>query len=132
MTANNCTICDVAIVGSGFAGSLIAKELSEKGIKVVILEAGEGVQPNINKYMKTFYEADAKVPESAHPPALNNPDGSFRDPAKVAAGRPTVLTLDASSWKDPKKAISSRKGLNPLPAPTNGSLAERRTGSAPA
>ena len=114
MAANNCTICDVAIVGSGFAGSLIAKELSEKGIKVVILEAGEGVQPNINKYMKTFYEADAKVPESAHPPALNNPDGSFRDPAKVAAGRPTVLTLDASSWKDPKKSYLIQKGPQPF------------------
>ena len=46
--ADNCITCDVAIVGSGFAGSLIANELSKKGIKVVILEAGPGVQPNIN------------------------------------------------------------------------------------
>ena len=48
--ADNCIICDVAIVGSGFAGSLIANELSKKGIKVVILEAGPGVQPNFNVY----------------------------------------------------------------------------------
>ena len=40
MAANNCIKCDVAIVGSGFAGALIANELSQKGIKVVILEAG--------------------------------------------------------------------------------------------
>jgi glucose dehydrogenase len=39
-------MCDVAIVGSGFAGSFIANELSRKGIKVVILEAGPDVQPN--------------------------------------------------------------------------------------
>ena len=57
MAANNCIECDVAIVGSGFAGSLIANELSEKGIKVVILEAGPGVPPNINDYMNRFYKA---------------------------------------------------------------------------
>jgi glucose dehydrogenase len=54
MAANNCMTCDVAIVGSGFAGSLIANELRKKGVTVVILEAGPGVPPNINKYMKTF------------------------------------------------------------------------------
>ncbi len=71
MAANNCMQCDVVIVGSGFAGALIANELSEKGIKVVILEAGPGVQPNINGYMKRFYTATAKVPESAYPPEFN-------------------------------------------------------------
>jgi glucose dehydrogenase len=114
MAASNCTICDVAIVGSGFAGALIAKELSEKGIKVVILEAGEGIQPNINDYMKRFYKADAKVPESAHPPELQNPDGGLRDPGKVAAGRPTVLTLSASNWKDPKQSYLIQKGPQPF------------------
>jgi choline dehydrogenase-like flavoprotein len=108
MAASNCTICDVAIVGSGFAGSLIAKELSEKGLKVVILEAGEGVQPNINKYMKTFYEANAKVPESAHPPNM------LTDPGKLAAGRPTSLTLGASSWKDHTQSYLIQKGPQPF------------------
>jgi glucose dehydrogenase len=66
--ADTCIECDVAIVGSGFAGSLIAKELSRHGIRVVILEAGSGVQPNINGYMRSFYKASAKVPESPYPP----------------------------------------------------------------
>ena len=64
MAASNCLQCDVAIVGSGFAGALIANELSQKGIKVIILEAGPGVTPNINDYMRTFYTASAKVPRS--------------------------------------------------------------------
>src|SRR5271168_2664682 len=100
---DTCTNCDVAIVGSGFAGSLIANELSQKGIKVVILEAGAGVPPNINDYMKTFYNASAKVPESPYPPKLKlkDTDPKLLDPAKVAAGRPTVLTLASFNWKDP-------------------------------
>ena len=68
--ADNFITCDVAIVGSGFAGSFIANELSKKGIKVVILEAGPDVQPNFNDYMKSFYEASSKVPESPYPPAV--------------------------------------------------------------
>ena len=96
--ADNCTVCDVAIVGSGFAGSLIANELSKRGIKVVILEAGQPIQPNINDSMARFYSASAKVPESPYPPALADA------PATVAAGRPTALMLSKSNWNDPDQA----------------------------
>jgi glucose dehydrogenase len=108
MVASNCLQCDVAIVGSGFAGALIANELSQKGIKVIILEAGPGVQPNINDYMKRFYTASAKVPESAYPPAL------FGDPGKLAAGRPTTLMLGADNWQDPKQSYLIQKGPRPF------------------
>src|SRR4029077_8453545 len=108
MAANNCMQCDVAIVGSGFAGALIAHELSAKGIKVIILEAGPGVQPNINDFMKRFYTASAKVPESAYPPEL------FVDPGKQAAGRPTSLMLDAAgTGRTPNKVISFRRARDP-------------------
>ena len=95
--ADNCIECDVAIVGSGFAGSLIAKELSRQRIRVVILEAGPGVQPNINGYMRSFYKASIKVPESPYPPAL-----SANAPSAVAAGRPRFCPR--ANWKDPEKA----------------------------
>jgi glucose dehydrogenase len=107
MVAGNCMQCDVAIVGSGFAGALIANELSQKGIKVIILEAGAGVQPNINNYMKRFYTTTAKVPESAFPPAL------FGDPDKLAAGRPTSLML-GDNWQDPKQSYLVQKGPRPF------------------
>jgi glucose dehydrogenase len=106
--ADNCINCDVAIVGSGFAGSLIANELSKKGIKVVILEAGPGVPPNINGYMKRFYTASVKVPESAYPPEL------FGAPEKLAAGRPTSATLGATNWNDPKQSYLVQKGPRPF------------------
>ena len=90
--------------GSGFAGALIANELSQKGIKVVILEAGPGIPPNINDYMRRFYKANAKVPESPYPPELVDSKDNLIDPANVAAGRPTVLTLAASNWQNPHQA----------------------------
>jgi glucose dehydrogenase len=95
--------CTVAIVGSGFAGSLIANELSKKGISVVILEAGPGLQPNFNAYMENFYRTSSKVPESPYPPAVSD-SGGIINPNKVAAGRPSSLTLGASNWRDPNKA----------------------------
>jgi choline dehydrogenase-like flavoprotein len=111
-----CITCDVAIVGSGFAGAIIANELSQKGISVVILEAGAGIPPNINDYMKTFYNASAKVPESPFPPKLkqNDTDPDLIDPAKVAAGRPTVLSLGADTWQKPQQSYLVQKGPKPF------------------
>ena len=108
MAASNCVQFDVAIVGSGFAGALIANELSQKGIKVIILEAGPGVQPNINDAVKRFYNATVKVPECAYPPEL------FADPGKLAAGRPTSATLGPHSWNDPQQSYFVQKGPRPF------------------
>jgi choline dehydrogenase-like flavoprotein len=111
--ADNCIRCDVAIVGSGFAGSLIAKELSQrlKDIKIVILEAGPGVQPNINDYLRRFYKARVKVPESPYPPALADKKDKLIDPANVAAGRPT----SRSTWNDPHQAyLDQTKSKRPF------------------
>jgi glucose dehydrogenase len=113
--ADTCIECDVAIVGSGFAGALIANELSKtRRLKVVVLEAGPGVPPNINDYMRRFYKAAAKVPESPYPPELFGADGNLRDPAKMAAGRPTVLTLRTSNWQDPTQSYLIQQGPRPF------------------
>src|ERR1700739_4011530 len=102
--ADTCIACGVAIVGSGFRGCLIAKELSRQRINVVILEAGPGVQPNINGFMRSFYKASAKVPESPYPPSLASA------PSAVVAGRPTALMLSASNWNKPELAYLDQEG----------------------
>jgi choline dehydrogenase-like flavoprotein len=104
---------DVVIVGSGIAGALIAKVLATGGKKVLILEAGEAMPPDINGYMDRFLNATAKVPESAYPPELFGANG-LTDPGTVNAGRPTVLSLGPKGkfgdWQDPKQAYLIQKG----------------------
>jgi choline dehydrogenase-like flavoprotein len=117
---------DVLIVGSGIAGALIAWQLGRAGKKVLILEAGEALPPDINGYMNTFLAAKDKVPESPYPPALLR-GKDLTDPRSVNAGRPTVLSLLAKGgfgdWTDPKQAYLIQKG--PLPF---GSTYERING----
>jgi glucose dehydrogenase len=104
---------DVVIVGSGIAGALIAKVLATAGKKVLILEAGEQLPPDINGYMDRFLKAKSKVPESPYPPELFDSKG-LTDPRTVNAGRPTVLSLGArykfGDWQDPKQAYLIQQG----------------------
>jgi choline dehydrogenase-like flavoprotein len=110
---------DVVIVGSGFAGALIANELGKAHKKVLVLEAGAGVPPNFNAYMTRFYSASAKVPESPYTPAIfDEKGGGLSDPNKQNAGRPTVLSTGAKGgfgdWTDPNQSYLIQKGPFPF------------------
>src|SRR6516164_10466741 len=111
-------VWDVAIVGSGFAGALIANELGKSRKNVIILEAGAGIPPNINAYMRRFYSASAKVPESPYTPEIFGSPGKLSDPSKMNAGRPTVLSLlpkgGFGDWTDPKQSYLIQKGPRPF------------------
>lgn len=106
------TVYDAVIVGAGASGSIIAKQLGLAGKKVLVLEAGAGVPPNINAFMQRFYTSVAKTPESPYTPDLFTPPGSgdLTDPSTLAAGRPTVLTLRADNWQDPHQAYLIQQG----------------------
>jgi glucose dehydrogenase len=126
MAAGPCIECDVAIVGAGFAGALIAKELNKdpkKPVEVVILEAGAPIPPNINDYMERFYTARFKVPESPYTPEVVDANDNLIDPSKVNAGRPTVLSLlpkgSFGDWTDPKKSYLIQKGPRPFASTYN-------------
>lgn len=71
---------DVIIVGSGIAGAITAKLLTNAGKKVLLLEAGlkagiamdqEGAYKNYQKYLNKFYNESAKVPNSPYPDIKN-------------------------------------------------------------
>ena len=101
---------DAVIVGSGIAGALVAKQLGAAGKKVLILEAGEELPPNINEYMERFYKASAKVPEVPYPPDIIDDQAKINDPTLMSAGRPTVLTLNSGNWQDPAQSYLIQKG----------------------
>ena len=104
---------DVVIVGAGVAGAMIAKQLGLAGKKVLILEAGAGIPPNINDFMERFYTASAKVPEIPYTPALFDKNGLV-DPGTLNAARPTVLTLGADNWNKPDQAYLVQNGPKPF------------------
>src|SRR5215470_13690814 len=116
MCADKVGSYDAVIVGSGVSGALIAKVLGQANKKVLLLEAGEKLPPNVNAYMDRFLMTTAKVPESPYPPELFA-GKKLTDPATINAGRPTVLSLGGNGkfgdWQDPKQSYLIQKG--PLP-----------------
>ncbi len=55
---SNQKVYDAVIIGSGAAGGMAAKELTEKGLEVLVLEAGPPVDPARDFSMHTWpYEA---------------------------------------------------------------------------
>ncbi len=100
---------DVVIVGSGIAGSVMAKVLTNAGKKVLILEAGlkSGYTKNRTSYLRnykeytnTFYRANAKVPNSPYPNLKNAPspdvlaDGQIGDSGYLIQKGPVAFGSD--------------------------------------
>ncbi|NER96593.1 MAG: GMC family oxidoreductase [Symploca sp. SIO1B1] len=86
---------DVVIVGAGIAGAILAKVLGQKGKRVLILEAGAGIPPSREAYMKSFYLNTLKTPSSAYPPAISPslPTEELPPPSRLATPRPTIPML---------------------------------------
>jgi choline dehydrogenase-like flavoprotein len=64
------TTYDAVIVGSGVVGAIVAKELSQQGKRVLILEAGKSKDLSLadfQSYVDTFYSAVDKNPNSPYP-----------------------------------------------------------------
>ncbi len=83
---------DVVVVGSGIAGAVIAKTLTNAGKKVLLLEAGlqagialdpEESYKTYQGYLETFYEAGAKVPNSPYPDLKDAPSINILDIVKL-------------------------------------------------
>ena len=99
---------DVVIVGAGVAGSIVAKQLSEQGKTVLILEAGAGKDLTLEgyqSYVDTFHSAvvkdnNAPYPRNPNAPSPRSPDVSKLIPGQVNANAYLVqrgpLALDST------------------------------------
>src|SRR5438046_1395592 len=85
---------DVCVIGSGPAGGVLSKELSEAGAKVVLLEAGRVARPEELHYYAWPYEfPNRQKPTPGYPSELTsalhyeNSDQIFVDLMRVVVGR---------------------------------------------
>jgi len=94
---------DVAIIGSGVAGALVAAELAGQGLKVTLLEAGAEVDRSVA--VDRYWKAAIKIPECPYPPVPEamHPISSDRDfwyqqsgPDKFASTY--VKTVGGTTW----------------------------------
>jgi choline dehydrogenase-like flavoprotein len=82
---------DVAIVGAGIAGSILAKHLSQKGKSVVVLEAGgrtANTWPEYQANVERYQAAGAKVPNSPFPSTGGAPSPDVLDIGRMQPGGP--------------------------------------------
>jgi choline dehydrogenase-like flavoprotein len=91
LAAASATTYDVVIVGSGVSGAIIAKELSEGGFSVLILEAGAGHDmtiPGYESYLATFYSALSKDNNAPYPVNRNAPMPRSPETRALRPGQP--------------------------------------------
>ena len=94
---------DVAIIGSGVAGALIAAHLAERGFKVTILEAGEEIDRSAA--VERYRSAAIKVPECPYPPVpeamhpvSDNPDLWYQQTGPDKFRSTYIKTVGGTTW----------------------------------
>ena len=86
-------VYDAVIVGAGVSGAIIAKELAERGFRVLVLEAGPGQDLSIGgfeQYVANFYASvdkdnNAPFPVSASAPMPRSPGTRRLQPGETDA-----------------------------------------------
>ena len=87
---------DVVIVGAGVAGAIVAKQLSEQGKTVLIVEAGSGKDLTLEgyqSYVDHFHSAVGKDNNAPYPRNPNAPSPRSPDVSKLIPGQ-----IDASAY----------------------------------
>ena len=88
---------DVVICGAGFSGALIANELANAGMSILILEAGPSIGRSREDYLQNFFLNPAKTPSSPYPPNNNALDPK-------ATNSPRANTLAVNVFDNPDQS----------------------------
>lgn len=102
ITKNQTVTCDVCVIGSGAGGAVVAKELAESGLNVVMIEEGGyyatkdySVTDTIGSVSKLYREAGASV-------IMGNPKIMYSEGRCV--GGSTVIN-GGMCWRTPEKIM---------------------------
>jgi choline dehydrogenase-like flavoprotein len=82
---------DVLVVGSGVSGAIVARSLSEQGLRVLVVEAGPGDELSVadyDTYLNRFYGAAAKDNNAAYEVNPNAPMPRSPDVRRLQPGHP--------------------------------------------
>jgi choline dehydrogenase-like flavoprotein len=94
--------CDVVVVGSGAGGAVVAKELAERGLSVIVLEEGgyftkdDFTGPPLRRFQKIERNAGTTQTFSTRPIPL---------PIGKAVGGTTVIN-SGTCWRTPDKVLN--------------------------
>ena len=108
------SVYDAVIVGSGVSGSIMAKELTKAGCRVLVLEAGPGrdlSQNGYQHYLENFYSAPSKDNNS---PFLRNPNAEMPrgpDCAPLRPGCPLICGPVGGSYLVQNGRLHHRHGV---------------------
>jgi choline dehydrogenase-like flavoprotein len=84
---------DVVVVGSGVSGALIAKQVSQAGFRVLVMEAGSGSDVTLRDYeqnLERFYSAVSKDNNAPYAHSKNAPMPRGYDAKKLRPGEPNT------------------------------------------
>ncbi len=70
---------DVAIVGSGVAGAIVARELGARRKRVLLIEAGVEIPPGREALLERYFLSASKLPESPFEDNPNAPSADIKD-----------------------------------------------------
>ena len=82
---------DTIVVGSGVSGAIVARSLAEKGLRVLVVEAGPGDELSVadyESYLTRFYGAAAKDNNAAYEVNPNAPMPRSPDVRRLQPGHP--------------------------------------------
>lgn len=102
---------DAVIIGSGFAGSIMAKQLTAAGRRVLVVEAGTG-NSSFNQhldYVQTFMTATAKTPNAPFPSSRNAPQPEVTDVEPMKDGQISHKGYFVQTGPDPFESNYTRR-----------------------